>query len=510
MSPATASPGPVPPAADLHVRAAAALAERPGTVDADPWRQSFHIQPPVGLLNDPNGLVHHDGVYHVCYQWNPFGTVHATKFWAHVTSPDLVTWSEPSVALAPSDPIDKDGCYSGGAIVVDGVVTFLYTGNVRGPAGERWPHQNLATLGADGSVTKHPGNPVVPPLEGYSGHVRDPKVWSADGSYWMLLGAQTLDLLGTALLLRSADLTEWELVGEIGGGPDAPLGYMWECPDLTRVDGREVLFISPQFDDGPEAGPDRHRDVTLYATGSLDLAEARFSGTEFRVVDPGPDYYAPQSFTDESGRVIQIGWMGKPDHDDQPALGEKHPSAANGWVHCLTVPRVLRLDGDALLQWPVAELAALRGPATSLAGVTVEPGNPLDEPELSGSACDLELSAACEPGGTLTLRLRDGDSGRPVLVTFDHWSGTVTVDRTRLDTGEGGVHTGSFPPADRVEARILLDNSSIEVFVDGGRLAMSARIYPVAGDTAIGVEAAGARATVDLTCYPMDAQKPAG
>jgi beta-fructofuranosidase len=101
------------------------------------------------------------------------------------------------------------------------------------------------------------------------------------------------------------------------------------------------------------------------------------------------------------------------------------------------------------------------------------------------------------------MRLRDGDSGRPVLVTIDHWSGTVTLDRTLLGTGEGGIHTGSFNPGDRVEARILLDNSSIEVFIDGGRLALSARIYPVAADTQIVVEAAGAPTTLDLACYPM-------
>lgn len=496
--------------AELRARAMTAVAERPDTVDADPWRQAFHVQPPVGLLNDPNGLVQHAGVYHLCYQWHPFASAHALKFWAHLTSTDLVHWIEQPIALAPGDPVDRDGCYSGCGIVADGLVRWLYTGNVRGPAGERWPHQNLATLGPDGVVTKHPANPVVPPLEGYTGHVRDPKAWWDEGWYWMVLGAQTLDQQGTALLLRSADLVDWELRGEIAGGRDEPLGYMWECPDVVRLEGRDVLVISPQFDDGEQAGPSRYTDLSLYATGSLDLIAARFTGSQFRRVDAGPDFYAPQTFVDESGRTIMVGWMGMPDHDGQPELAVKHPSAANGWVHCLTVPRSLRLDGDSLIQWPVAELEVLRGAPRAVAGAVIDTETSMDVAGVSGASCDLELSAACDPGGRLTLRLREGVSGRPVVVTFDHWAGTVTLDRTLLGTGEGGVHTGSFPPGDRLDARILLDHSSIEVFVDGGRLAMSARIYPAAGDVGIAIDASGARAVLDLTCYPMAPAQPAG
>jgi beta-fructofuranosidase len=122
---------------------------------------------------------------------------------------------------------------------------------------------------------------------------------------------------------------------------------------------------------------------------------------------------------------------------------------------------------------------------------------------ISGSALDIELSATCEAGGTLGVRLRDGEDGRPVVLTFNPHAGTATLDRTRLGTGEGGVHSGSFRPAARVDARILLDHSSIEVFVDGGRLVMSARIYPTAGDDLVCFDANGAPATLDVTVYPM-------
>ena len=161
-----ASTDPVGLDAWLRREAAAAVAERPRALDEDPWRQAFHIQPPVGLLNDPNGLVQHDGTYHLCFQWHPFAAAHALKFWAHLTSTDLVHWTEQPIALAPSHPEDPNGCYSGSGIVHDGAVRFLYTGNVRGPEGERISNQNLATREPDGTVTRSPANPLLDDMPG--------------------------------------------------------------------------------------------------------------------------------------------------------------------------------------------------------------------------------------------------------------------------------------------------------------------------------------------------------
>jgi beta-fructofuranosidase len=494
---------------ELRARARRAVEQRPDSLPADPWRLAFHVQPPVGLLNDPNGLTQHRGTYHLCYQWHPFAATHGLKFWAHLTSTDLVHWTERPVALAPSQPYESHGCYSGSGIVHDDAVHFVYTGNVRTPDGGRTPFQNLATIDPAGVVIKHRANPLVGAIPGCSSHVRDPKVWTRDGTHWMVLGAQTADLHGTALLLGSDDLVEWDYLGQLAGGADDPFGYMWECPDLLQLDGRDVLVISPQFDHGHAAGAARWEDVSVYAVGTLDARTPDFARVgEFRRIDAGPDFYAPQSFVDESGRTIMVGWMGMPDHEGQPSLAEKHPTVANGWVHCLTVPRVLSLDGDSLVQWPADELEVLRGTPRSTASETggahrLEADTSLGLSGANGSALDIELSATCEPGGTIAVRLRDGRAGRPVVLTFDPHAGTATLDRTRLGSGEGGVHTGSFRPGPQVDARILLDHSSIEVFVDGGRLAMSARIYPVAGDTLMAVDAIGAAATLDMTVWPM-------
>jgi beta-fructofuranosidase len=379
---------------------------------------------------------------------------------------------------------------------------MLYTGNSFTPDSQRTPFQLLATLDPQGRFIKHRANPVVAPFDGYAGDIRDPKVWFADDRYWMLLGARGPGDHGTALLLRSADLVDWQLVGPIAGGVDEPLGYMWECPDLPRVDGRDVLVISPQFDAGEQAGAARFTDTTLYSVGALDLATGRFSGHEFHRVDAGPDFYAPQSLVAEDGRVIQVAWMGMPDHPGQPDLAVKHPTVANGWVHCLTVPRELRLDGEALVQRPVAELAQLHGEPVR-AEVTVGADTSMALSGVSGAALDLELGATCPPGAVLRVRLREGESGRPVMLTLDPQEGTATLDRTLLGTGEGGTFTGSFRPGPEVDARILLDHSSIEVFVDGGRLAMSARIYPQPDEVGIAFDASGGDVQLDVVCHPM-------
>ena len=488
----------------LRAAAARAVAERPAGLDSDPWRQAFHVQPPVGLLNDPNGLVQHRGTYHLCYQWHPFAPRHALKFWAHLTSTDLVHWTEQPIALAPSHEYESHGCYSGSGIVHEDTVTLLYTGNVRTPDGGRTPFQLLATRDPEGRFIKHRANPLVGAIPGCTAHVRDPKAWVDEQGCWMVLGAQTEDLHGTALLLHSPDAVEWELLGPIAGGAADPLGYMWECPDLLRLGGRDVLVVSPQLDHGEQAGAGRWEDVSMYAVGALSTDPAAFArDTDYRRLDAGPDFYAPQSFVAEDGRTIMIGWMGMPDHDGQPSLAEKHPTVANGWVHCLTVPREVSLDGDVLVQRPVAELASLRGTPRSVVGAALEADTSLGIGGTGGAALDIELVATCEPGGTVGVRLRDGASGRPVVLFLDPHAGTATLDRSRLGTGEGGTFTGTFRPGPSVDARILLDHSSIEVFIDGGRLVLSARIYPAADDTGVGFDATGGPATLDVTVWPM-------
>ena len=215
------------------------------------------------------------------------------------------------------------GCYSGSGIVHDGAVRFLYTGNVFSPDGQRLPHQNLATLEPDGRVVKHPANPVVPPSRrlhrSTCGTRRSGRRTAGTGWCWA-----PRPTTASGRLCCCNPRTSWpgSCCGEAAGGAADPRGYMWECPDLVRLDGRDVLVVSPLSDRGEGAGGPRYVDESVYSAGSLDLTTARFTGAGFQRVDAGPDFYAPQTLADSSGRTIMVGLDG----DARP----RRPAGARG------------------------------------------------------------------------------------------------------------------------------------------------------------------------------------
>ncbi|WP_439437415.1 glycoside hydrolase family 32 protein [Salinivibrio costicola] len=218
----------------------------------DTWRPMYHIHPAHGLLNDPNGFSFFEGKYHMFYQWYPFGVEHGMKHWAHVTSTDLIHWGAPTVALSPVHKYDARGCYSGAALVDDGHLNLFYTGNLKYDDGTRDATQCIATVTSGGNVKKSEHNPIIKTVpDGYTGHVRDPKVLKVGDFFYMLLGAQTESERGAIIVYRASSLySEWEFLGELGinFGDDNKLNqaYMWECPDLFKLDSKDVLVFSPQ------------------------------------------------------------------------------------------------------------------------------------------------------------------------------------------------------------------------------------------------------------------------
>src|SRR5699024_9622562 len=228
---------------------------------------SYHIRPPYGLLNDPNGLVQFKGSYHVFYQWNPHGTIHETKSWGHVVSNDLVRWRTLPPALEPSEWYDKDGCYSGSAVIHGEELLLFYTGTVKQKEGDKKSYQCMASS-IDGIHFTKKG-PLFEHPPGYTRHVRDPKVWQdEEGIWWMVVGAQTEGMIGAVLVYSSKDLETWEARGPLMKEPLA-LGYMWECPDILLFPDKDILLFSPQ---GLEPEGDFYHNIfqSGYLSGHLD------------------------------------------------------------------------------------------------------------------------------------------------------------------------------------------------------------------------------------------------
>ena len=418
-----------------------------------PWRQAFHLEPPTGWLNDPNGLCWFGGLYHVFFQYCPENASGSgRKLWGHYVSPDLVRWRFAGAPLAPDTPWDRDGVYSGSALVKDGQLQLFYTGNVKQPG-----DYDYITAGREGNVlrvvspdgrTMGPKQLLLAPRD-YPGfcscHVRDPKVWHDGRGFWMVLGARSLDSRGSVLLYRSADAEHWQYAADIRSAE--PFGYMWECPDYFALDGRGILSVSPQG-----LAHEQTRYQNIYQSGWFPVQGPLESGRlgAFTEWDLGFDFYAPQTFLTPDGRRLLIAWMGLP---DSPYA---NPTVAFGYQHCLTLPREVFLDREGrLCQRPARELTALCGLA-----------------QIRAESAALPFRLCAETAGSFRLTLGGG-----LTLQYDAGEGLFSLRFTDPVLGCG--RTERFARISRVRSlELLADTSSLEIFLDGGAAVLSTRFYP--------------------------------
>jgi beta-fructofuranosidase len=428
-------------------------------VQVDPYRLSYHLMPPVGLLNDPNGLIQYKGVYHVFYQWNPFETAHGAKFWGHYSSMDMVHWKEEPIALAPNEWYEISGCYSGSALESDGKLYLFYTGNVKLEDGIRETYQCLA-VSSDGIQFEKMG-PILRLPEGYTAHFRDPKVWKKNGRWYMIIGAQTLSEKGAAVLFTSDDLYHWDELGPIAGSGMNGLesfGYMWECPDIIQLNGKDILLVSPQ---GLEAEGYLYNNLfqSGYFIGKLDYEAVQFQHGSFTELDRGFDFYAPQTFTDESGRTILYGWMGITDESEP-----YQPTIRNKWLHALTIPRVLEFRKDTIFQKPVEELKKLRKDELCL-----EKSN---QTSLDGvCTAELILDFVQFSQGIFEVNFR-----HEAYLRYDSLKKEISLHRRNVKAEQMEKRVCCVDSLSKLH--IFMDHSSLEIFINDGQEVFTARYFP--------------------------------
>ncbi|HEU4327205.1 MAG TPA: glycoside hydrolase family 32 protein [Roseiflexaceae bacterium] len=464
-----------------------ARAER-ARLAGDRHRPGYHFLPPSNWLNDPNGLIHWRGRYHLFYQYNPDAPHWGLIRWGHAVSDDLVAWHDLPLALVPTPGgPDEDGCWSGCAIDADGQPMLIYTGV--GAAGQR----PCAAFGDDDLVVwrKHPGNPLIasPPPEAHQRDFRDHVVWREADGWYQLLGAGLVGAGGTALLYRSDDLLAWEYLHPLCTGDPATMGDMWECPDFFPLDGRHVLIFSPL--------PQRQ---TLWQVGRY--AEHRFAPERGDLLDLGGLFYAPQSFHDSAGRRLMFGWI-------QEGRDEASQQAA-GWSGVMSLPRVLSLLPDGRLgQAPAPELERLRGPAQHFEGIPLAADTPLRLEGVRGDSLEIDIEIDPGDAAALVLRLRCSPDGREHTdLIWDRTAGRLEIDRRASSLAAGtqrDIQGGVCPPepGQPLRLRVFLDRSVVEVFAQGRALA--SRIYPELPDS-LGIELAarGGGATLRAaTVYEM-------
>nr|WP_216776061.1 glycoside hydrolase family 32 protein [Metabacillus halosaccharovorans] len=446
------------------------------------WSLQYHVMPQANWMNDPNGFSMFNGEYHLFYQHHPYSPKWGPMYWGHVKSKDLVHWEHLPIALAPSEPYDIDGCFSGSAIEKDEKLYLFYTGNKwTGPDQDKDLKQVQCLAVSDDGIhfEKIVENPVIeaaPPGDIHPFHFRDPKVWKEGDYYYCVLGSQTKERIGQALLYRSPDLLKWEFVNVMARGT-GNMGYMWECPDLFSLAGQDVLVMSPQ---GVKPEGDLYHNLhhSVYVLGNLDLQEGKFQFDQFQLLDYGFDFYAPQTTVDHLGRRILVGWM---------AMWESEmPEQEHDWAGAITIPRIMSIEEHCVKCVPAPELETLRFNQVSYCNVLMDGSRNFEG--VDGDCLELNVLLDMKQASQFGINLRmDTARTEKTVLTFDCHNQKLTLNRDHSGKGPGGERKAPVElNKGKLQLTLFLDKSSLEVFIQNGEKVMTARIYP--GEHSKGIE----------------------
>lgn len=433
------------------------------------YRQCFHIQSVTGLMNDPNGFVWFNNLWHLFYQWCPWGAVHGLKHWYHIVSKDLVTWKNLGVCLLPDreNGYDNKGAYSGSAMPIDDSLYFFYTGNHRDPDWTRHAYTCLAKLHKDGWVEKYP-LPLFGENPDYTEHQRDPKIIYREelGLYYIIIGAQTKEKKGCALVYQSEDLLHgWTFAGELKVKGFEDFGDMWECPSVEHIGGRDVLLFCPQHLKIQGRGDSVNHNG--YIMGNMDWKNLTFiPDGQFHVLDFGFDSYAAACANnlENEDEAILIAWMGLPD--------VYYPTDEEDWAGCLTLPRQLTVRGRRLIQRPLPELKKLREDKIVL---EKNENGTYDLPEAA------EMEADCRVGDVDLNLFTHPDGSGGLKISYREADKTISIDRSGMDlrfNEEQGESRSRILESGMSHLRIFIDRSSVEIFVNDGDAVFTSRIFP--------------------------------
>ena len=466
---------------------------------SDPWRPFAHLTAEKNWLNDPNGLVYHDGTYHAFYQYNPRGNSWGNMSWGHSTSEDLVHWEQQPVAMeaSPEEEIfsgcivmDKNNASGLGSAENPPMValyTSAYGKNGKLPQGSQ--AQSVAYSLDNGTTwQKYQGNPVLN-LAPTNNNFRDPKItWYEPGRYWVMTtvvaDAQVVKMFKSTDLLRWKYLSDFSGVGAQGG--------LWEVPELIHMDVEDstakkwvmLLSINP----GGIAGGSGMQYFVGEFDGTRFTAENAAPGaplTESQWLDHGADYYAANSISGAPGdKPVLLGWMGNWDYaQDVPTTP---------WRGSMAIPRELTLvRGGKRLELRSAIAGAARETLDRSGEVKSKNLTAGSSPQDLGQEfrgrtqlieLDMDLTSAREAG--VLLRHSSSASETGLRISYNKETGNVRVDRSKAGTSNfsekfSPFHEVALPsPGSRVHLTILLDSSSVEVFAAGGTAVISDTFFP--------------------------------
>ena len=413
------------------------------------YRPRYHFAPPVGWMNDPNGVCYFRGAMHVFYQYYPYDSCWGPMHWGHAYTRDNCVFHHCKVALAP-DRADESGCFSGGAIVNKDELVLMYTKHYE-TADEKLETQGMA-YSSDGVHFSKREAPVIGTAdlpEGVSKQdFRDPNPVRIGGEYFIFVGSKSESGGGLVLVYSSVDGKKFRYRNKISS---PYFGEMGECPDFFTLDGKDVLLVSA-VNLKEEGTRFKGCNSSLYLVGKFDPATCTFETENCDEIDCGHDFYAPQTCLDGEGRRIMVAWM--------EMWGKEYflHKAHHGYNGALTYPRVLSVRDGLLYQTPAPGVEKYRRAADLSQAV---------------SKC-LDFTAVLSEGGYVGIgNASDGED----RILFGLRGGRLYMDTSRMKNAPQGVRVSKFTYGQEVRVRVLSDVSSLEVFADGGKETFTERHY---------------------------------
>lgn len=481
------------------------LADTFDTANREKFRPIYHHTPAYGWMNDANGLVYKDGEYHLYFQYNPYGSKWGNMHWGHSVSKDLVHWTHEQPAIAR----DTMGHIFSGSCVVDhnntagfgkDAIIAFYTSHKNLPGNHQRQQQCIAySLDNGRTYTKYEGNPVLTPFDGLE-NFRDPKVfWYAPQNKWVMIVSADKNMR----FYESKDLKKWNYMSEWGAGY-GPQPNQFECPDFFEmaVDGNAqhkkwvmIVNINPGFAYGGSG--------TMYFVGQFDGHKftCDTAPNDVKWLDWGKDHYATVTYSNTPGRIIAMPWMSNWQYANLTPTQQFRSQNA--------LPRELKLytadNGEQLVSAaPVKETEALRNKATDLGSFEGEKQAKIDNEGAFELDFDLQAGTTDKCGVEIA-----NAKGEKVSIYY-----YVKAQRFVMDRAESGItefgnkvephqldnaqslkrykevtvnyHNafalGTWAPvpikANTHHVQIFVDKSSVELFVDGGRIAMTNLVFP--------------------------------
>ncbi len=422
------------------------------SANKEKFRPSFHHTPEYAWMNDPNGMFYLDGVWHLFYQYNPYGSMWGNMNWAHSTSTDLINWKHEGVAIAP----DAHGAIFSGSCVVDtegtagfgkGAVIALYTSATPTPRGDIQCQSLAYSTDGGKTFTRYNGNPI---LTADIADFRDPNMfWNEDINAWNLIMSAGQEMR----IYSSPNLKDWKEESRFGLNLGCH-GGVWECPDLMKLpvegtkESKWVLIgnINPGFIYGGSA--------TQYFVGDFDGHkftvdnEARYADGNALWQDYGKDHYATVSFSNApDGRHPMIAWM-------------------SNWEYANDVPTMQYRSANSIVR------------DTYLYKVGKEyflGSRPAPEYDKAGLDKQIKVKGSC----TVTLSNAEGDEA---TIIYDQKAMTLTFDRSKsgiTDFNQNFAGKTTAPVHRKLTSlRIFVDNSSVEVFGNNGEVVLTNLVFP--------------------------------